>query len=59
MTVNIFSAIFMLFYGDGVTTLVRPTHRGEIFLFSEIWALLITGKSISRKCELFSGAPRR
>ena len=60
ITVNSFSVIFMVIYGDGVTTLVRPTHRGEIFLKSgSDKNLLITYNSISRKCEFFSGASRR
>ena len=60
MIINIFSVIFMVIYDDGVTTLVRPTHRGEIFPKSECEKnLLITCNSISRKCEFFSGAPRR
>ena len=60
MTVNICSVIFMAIYGDGVTTLARPTHRGETFLKSGLEKnLLITCNSISDKCEFFSGASHR
>ena len=55
-----FSGIFMVIYGDGVTALARPTHRGEIFLKSGSEKnLLISCNSIFRKCEFSSGAPRR
>ena len=55
-----FSVIVMVIYGDGVTTLVRLTHRGEIFLKSGCEKnLLITCNSISRKYKFFGGAPRR
>ena len=59
MTVIFFSVIFMIIYGDSVTTLVRPTRRLETFLKSTSEKnLLITFHYISRECEFFSGAPR-